>query len=158
MLLVDVAGAAKQYLIKEVQYDHLQQTPLHLDLVRISMHEKVTVTVGIELRGVPRGLNEGGVLDQVLGEIEVECLPTDIPQTLHPLVINLGLNETLFVRDLDLPAGVTVLNGPDERVATVRPKLEAPAEGEAVPAAEGEPALPEVIGRGKKEEEAPGEE
>lgn len=158
MLKLDVAGAANQYLIKEVQYDHLDHTPLHMDLVRISMHEKVQVTVGIELRGVPKGVNEGGVLDQALSEIEIECLPTDIPETLHPLVVNLGLNETLYVRDLQVPPGVTVLTDPDDRVATVRPKVEEPEEGEAEPAAEGEAAQPEVIARGKKEEDEGGED
>lgn len=152
MLKVNAGGGAQQYLIKEVQYDHFDHTPLHLDLVRVSMHEKVQVNVSIELRGVPKGVGEGGVLDQTLTEIEVECLPTDIPETLHPVVVNLGLNDSLWVKDLQVPAGVIVLTDPQERVAVVRPKAEV-AEVEAAEEAEGEPAQPEVISRGKKEEE-----
>jgi len=151
MLKVNVDGQLQHHLIKDVQYDHLNQTPVHLDLMRVSMHEKVRVTVGISLRGVPKGIAEGGVLDQSLSEIEVECLATDIPETLHPLVLHLGLGEALFVKDLQVPPGVTVLTDPEERVAVIRAKVE---EVEAAPgeAVEGESVQPEVIGRGKKEE------
>lgn len=151
-LQLDVAGQTKQFLIKEVQYDYLGNMPIHLDLMRVDLHERVRVRVAIELKGTPKGIAEGGILDQVMSALEVECLVTQIPSTLHPAVTHLGLLESLLVKDLVLPAGVTPLAEPGDRVATVR-KL-----GEAVEAApvplEGEEAVqePERIGRVRKDE------
>lgn len=153
MLDVRLGSETKPYLIKEVQYDHLQSTPIHLDLTRVDLTEKVRVMVGIELRGVPKGLAEGGVLEQPMAEIEVECLVTAIPDTLHPNVAHLLVGESLTVKDLKLPDGVEALAEPDDRVATVR-LLAAEAEEAPAAAAEGEtPAEPERIGRVRKDEE-----
>lgn len=151
-LTIDLDGGEQQLLIKEIQYDHLENLPIHLDLLRYDAKERVTVTVGIELRGEPKGVADGGILEHVQGEIEVECLVTDIPDTLHPFVNSLAIGDTLFAKDLELPPGVTLVSSGDDRIATVREPVaeveeEEPAEGE------GEPAQPEVIGRGKKEEE-----
>ena len=152
-LQVDVRGEAKPYLIKEVQYDHFAETPIHIDLARVDLNERVKVKVGIELRGTPKGVSEGGVLDQSMGQIEIECLVTDIPDTLHPFVSQLGLGESLYVKDLKLPAGVVALADPDDRIATVRKILEAAPVAPPVEGEEGAVAEPERIGRIKKEEE-----
>jgi len=151
-LTLDLQGKKQQFLIKEVQYDHLGDTPIHLDLVRFDANERVTVTVGVELRGVPKGVTDGGVLEQHLADIDIECLVTDIPDTLRPLVTHLGLNETLLVKDLELPPGVRLISDGDERVATVRELAEQPESGEATEGETGD-AQPEVIGREKKTEE-----
>ncbi len=154
-LQVKLGRKAKQYLIKEVQYDYLDHTPIHLDLTRVDLDERVKVRVGIELRGVPRGVSDGGVLDQHMADLEIECLVSEIPETLHPLTVDLGLDDSLLVKDLELPPGVVALAGPQERVATVRALLEA-AEPEAVEEAEETPAetaQPELIGRVRKEDE-----
>jgi large subunit ribosomal protein L25 len=152
VLNVDLNGRQGQYLIKEVQYDYKGTTPIHLDLMRVDLNEQVRVVVAIELRGTPKGLSDGGVLEQNLNELEVECLVTQIPETLRPLISHLGVNETLLVKDLELPEGVKSLHDPEERVATVRVLAEEPeAEAEAV--AEEEAAQPEVIGRRKEEAE-----
>lgn len=151
-LEVEFAGKIGQYLIKDVQYDHLDHEPIHLDLTRVDIDERVTVRVGIEPRGVPKGVSEGGVLDQHMADLEIECLVTEIPNTLHPFVTELGLGESLFVKDLELPPGVKALADPDERVTTVRTLMEAP-EPEAVEEGEEKTAEPEVIGRAHKEED-----
>lgn len=154
-LTVQSGSQSKQYLIKEVQYDYLDQTPIHMDLARVSLDERVTVNVSIELRGVPKGVADGGVLDQHLMEIELECLVTEIPEILHPLVTELNLGDSLLVKDLQLPANVTVLTDPNERVATVTTVAEEPEETEV--ATEGEDAEksaePERIGRVRKDDE-----
>lgn len=157
-LKVKVGRKKSQYLIKEVQYDYLDHTPIHLDLARVDLDERVKVRVGIELRGVPKGVSEGGMLDQHMADLEIECLVTEIPETLHPLVIELGLNDSLYVKDLELPSGVVALADPEDRVATVRALQEVP-EAEAEPTEEGkeETAEPEVIGRARKEEDQEGE-
>jgi large subunit ribosomal protein L25 len=149
---VKLARKTKQYLIKDVQYDHLEDEPIHLDLARVALDERVTVRIGIELRGVPKGISDGGSLDQHMSDLEVECLVTEIPDMLHPVVTDLGLGEFLFVKDLMLPPGVVAVSDPEDRVATVRAPLVA-AEPEAVEEEEGEEAQPEVIGRARKEEE-----
>jgi len=159
MLQVEMQGQVKPYLIKEVQYDHLQAMPIHMDLARVDLHERVQVRVGIELRGTPKGISEGGMIDQSLLQIEVECLVTEIPDTLHPLVTHLGMNESLLVKDLVLPPGVTPLVELNRPVCTIRKMAEevvAPVE-EAVEGAE-TTAEPERIGRIKKEEPGEGEE
>ncbi len=158
-LQVDLRGAVKPYLIKQVQYDHLAANLIHLDLARVDLHERVRVHVGIELRGVPKGIHDGGVLDQQMAQIEVECVVTEIPDTLHPVVTHLALGDSLLVKDLQLPPGVVALADPNERIATVRllavevvaPVV--PIEGEAAT-----PAEPERIGRIKKEEPVEGVE
>ncbi len=153
-LAVDLGGATKQFLIKDVQYDHLAAHPIHLDLMRVDLTERVQVSVGIELKGTPKGVSEGGILEQLMTSIEVECVVTDIPETLHPVVTHLHVGDSLLVKDLEFPASVTPLAGPEERVAMVRTMAAAPVEAEAT--AEGaEPATaePEIISRGKKVDE-----
>jgi len=151
---VDVHGEKGQYLIKEIQYDHLDQTPIHMDLTRVNLNERVEVTVGIELRGTAKGVHDGGILDQYLAQVDVECLVSQIPETFHPLVTELGVGESLLVKDLELPPGVTVLTDAEERICTVRAKAAAAAEEEETP--EGEEATtaePERIGRVRKDED-----
>lgn len=154
VLSVEVQGKKGQYLLKDVQYDHLGTHPIHIDLMRVDLTEKVRVKVGIELRGTPKGIADGGVLDNPVNQIEVECLVTDIPETLQPNVKHLGVGDVLLAKDLVLPPGVTLITSPEERIAAVRVLAEeAPAA-----AVEGvEPTQPEIITRGKPEETAEAE-
>lgn len=153
-LAVDMGGTVKQFLIKDVQYDHLAAHPIHLDLMRVDLTERVQVSVGIELKGTPKGVSEGGILDQLMSSIDVECVVTDIPETLHPVVTHLHVGDSLLVRDLEFPPRVTPLADPEERVAMVRTMAAAPVDAEAaVDGAEAATAEPEIISRGKKDEE-----
>jgi large subunit ribosomal protein L25 len=136
-------GRSEKVLVKEVQYDHLGSDVLHVDFARVSLDEKVEVTVEIELKGTPKGENDGGVLQQIMNEIEVECLVTDIPELIRHNVSEMALNDVLHVRDLKLPEGVRAIPEGDAIVATVREITET----EEAPAAEAETAEPEVIGR-----------
>ncbi|MCP4590158.1 MAG: 50S ribosomal protein L25 [bacterium] len=148
---VALEGKQSQYLVKAVQYDYLGTNAVHLDLMRVDLSEKVQIKIGVELRGIPAGIAEGGVLDHSLNEIEVECLVTHIPETIVANVKHLGVGEALLVGDLELPEGVEVLTDREERIAAVRVLAEeAPAEE-----AEEESGQPEVIGRPKEEGESP---
>jgi len=151
---VSVDGRERQYLIKEVQYDHLQMTPVHLDLMRVDVTETVQVSVPLEFRGTPKGVANGGTLVQVQAELEVECLVLQIPDNIRVNVEHLDLNQALYLRDIALPEHVKVIGDPDQVIAVVHPPR-----GEAVEeAAAGEGgAEPEVIAKGKAEEEAGGE-
>ena len=135
-------GKSEKVLVKEVQYDHLGQEVLHVDFARVSLDERVEVTVPLELKGEPKGEAEGGVLQQVVAELELECLVTEIPDAIRHNVSEMALNDVLHIKDLKLPQGVKALQDEDLIVATVKEIVEeAPAE-----VVEGA-AEPEVIGR-----------
>lgn len=148
---VKMGGAPRTFLIKDVQFDHLQKTPIHVDLMRVDTEERVEVKVPIVLRGTARGAAEGGVLTQLIADIDVECKVLEIPEEIRIRVDHLGLDETLFVRDIEFPPGATPLVGPDEIVAVVRPPRGMHVEAEAP--AEGSATEPERIGRVAREEE-----
>jgi large subunit ribosomal protein L25 len=149
--LFDLAldGKSEKVLVKEVQYDHLGSEVIHIDFARVSLDEKVEITVPLELKGTPAGEAEGGVLQQIISELEIECLVTDIPNVIRANVADMKLNDVLHIKDLQLPTGVRVLQDEDLIVATVKEI----AEEETTEAAEGETAEPEVIGKKKEEGE-----
>ena len=156
--LFDLAldGKNEKVLVKEVQYDHLGMEVLHVDFARVSLDERVEVTVPLELKGEPKGEADGGVLQQIVAEIELECLVTEIPDAIRHNVAEMALGDVLHIKDLKLPPGAKALQDEDLIVATVKEIAEeAPAE-----VTEGA-AEPEVIGRKPEEGEegaAPAEE
>jgi len=142
-------GRSEKVLVKDVQYDHLGIEVLHVDFARVSLDEKVEVTVPLELKGTPKGEAEGGVLQQLISDLEVECLVTDIPEVIRVNVAEMGIDDVLSIKDLQLPPGVKARQDPDVIVATVK----VVTEEEAAPTAEAETAEPEVIGRKAEEGE-----
>src|SRR5215212_273688 len=143
-------GKAEKVLVKEVQYDHLGIELLHVDFARVSADERVEVTVPLELKGEPAGESEGGVLQQIVAELEIECLVTDIPHSIVHNVSEMKLDDVLHIKELKLPAGVKALQDEDLVVAQVKTiEEEAPAAG----AVEEGAAEPEVIGRKPEEGE-----
>ncbi len=146
-------GKSETVLVKEVQYDHLGIEVIHVDFARVSLDEKVEVTVPLELKGDPKGEADGGVLQQIIAELEVECLVTEIPDAIRHNVTEMALNDVLHIKDLKLPSGVRALQDGELIVATVKEIVEEVA---APAAAEEGAAEPEVIGR-KPEEGAEGE-
>src|SRR5205814_2220438 len=114
------------------------------DFARVSFDERVTVTVPLELKGEPKGAEEGGVLTQVIANLEVECLVLEIPDAIRHNVSEMALDDVLHIRDLKLPPGVKAVQDGELIVATVKEVLEA-APAEVVEAEGG--AEPEVIGR-----------
>lgn len=145
-----VGGKKQNYLIKDVQYDFAGQHIIHVDLTRVRLDERVTVTVPVVLRGMAVGVeSEDGVLTQHLDELECECLVTEIPEELRVSVNDLHVDDVLRVSDLDLPEGLIVQADPETPVASVSVVIEE----EVVAAEEAEEAEPEVIGEKKEEEE-----
>ena len=142
-------GKNENVLVKDVQYDHLGIEVLHVDFARVDLNERVEVTVPLVLKGEPKGEAEGGVLQQIVADLEIECLVTQIPTDIRYNVSEMGLNSVLHIKELQLPPGVRALQDEDLIVATVREIAEeAPAE-----VAEGA-AEPEVIGKAAEEGEA----
>lgn len=138
-------GKNENVLVKDVQYDHLGIEVLHVDFTRVDLNERVEVTVPLILKGEPKGEAEGGVLTQVISDIQIECLVTQIPEDIRHNVSEMGLNDVVHISDLKLPDGVRAIQDPDQIVASVKEIAEeAPAE-----VAEGA-AEPEVIGKAEE--------
>jgi large subunit ribosomal protein L25 len=147
--LVNLVGAVReQAFLREVQWDTWGSHVLHVDLTRISEHEKVQVEVAVELRGEAPGVRNGGVVTQHLHELEIECEVSSIPEKLFVKVNHLNLGDRILVKDLELPPTVSVLIDPELIVVECHEPAE---EAEVEAAAEG--AEPELIGRKAGEEE-----
>jgi large subunit ribosomal protein L25 len=147
-------GKTEKALIREVQWDHLGKDILHVDFARVAADERIVVPVRIELRGTAPGVAQGGVLDQPLHTLEVECLALSVPESIRVNVGALQVGGAIHVRDLVLPPDVKAMADPDAIVIHVTaPKVE--AEAAVAPAAE--TAEPEVIGRQREAKEEEGE-
>jgi large subunit ribosomal protein L25 len=149
-------------LVRGVQLDPVSHHLLHADFYRVNMDRKLTVTVPVQLRGEARGVKtDGGVLDFVHREIELECLPAEIPNAIDVDISNLGIGDAIHVRDLAGSASWTPISDPDMmlvHIVTIKVVEEAaatPAEGAAAApaAAAGGSAEPEVIKKGKGDKE-----
>lgn len=144
-------GKEEKALIKDIQWDYLGKEILHVDFARVSLDERIVVTVPVELRGTAPGVNAGGVLDQPIHTLSVECLAIRIPESIRVPIGELQLGGSIYVRDLVLPEGVKVMDDPDAIVVHVTTPA---AEPEAAPPTEApEGAEPEVISSKKKTEE-----
>jgi large subunit ribosomal protein L25 len=149
-------GKGQTALIKEIQWDHLGKELLHIDFARVAADERVTVPVPVEIRGTAPGIAQGGVLDQPLHTLHLECPVVSIPASIRVNVGELQLGGSIHVRDLVLPPGVKAMDDPDVIVVHVKAKIVEP-EAVAAPAAPtAEQAEPELIGRkpAAEEEEA----
>ena len=125
LLDVAIAGNAEKMIIKELQYDYLGRTIIHADLIRVDVTERIKVEVALEIKGVPKGTQEGGVLESHMDHVEVECLAIDIPESIVVPVKDLDVGQSIFARDVKLPEGVKLMSLPDIIVATCRVLAEA---------------------------------
>lgn len=149
---LDLDGQASKLLVKDVQYDHMNDHIIHVDLARVSLDERVTVTVPLKFRGTPVGVKaDGGNFLSPLTELEIECLVIAIPSEIRVNVAELKIDEQIQVKQLELPQGVTVLANPEQVVCLVAQPV---AEEELAPAAAEGTAEPELIGRKPEEGEA----
>jgi large subunit ribosomal protein L25 len=150
---IDVEGVGEsEVMFHDRQIDPVKGRLIHADLTRLVKGQKIEVTVPLHLVGEPIGVKEKqGVLEQIIREIEIRCEPREIPDSIDLDVSNLDVHDLLHVSDIQVSDTVEILTDPDQVIATVGIVKEevAPA-----PTLEGEePAEPEVIGKGKKEEE-----
>lgn len=153
IFLLKMAGTDQQRhaMIKDIQIDPVSRRMTHIDFVRVVMDEVVRVTVPVHVVGTALGVKEGGILDWQVRELHVECLPNAIPDKIDIDVTPLGSHDYYRVSDIKLPEGVKVLEDPERVVVGV---THARAEvAETAAAAEAAPAEPEVIKKGKTEEE-----
>ena len=145
-------GQSRHAMIRDMQIHPITRKVEHVDFMRIDMAKRIRVRVHVTLEGVAYGVRtEAGLLDFVTREVEVECLPTAIPQEIKVDVTDVRVGQHLEVKDLKLPAGVTLIEDEDRVVVSVaHAKVEAEAAAAGTEAAVAEP---EVIAKGKKDEE-----
>jgi ribosomal protein L25, Ctc-form len=155
---VDIDGVeATEVMFADRQIDPVRSRLVHADFKRLVKGEKIEATVPLRLIGEPFGVREeAGMLEQLVREVEIRCQPRDIPEHIDVDVTNLKVHDVLHVSDIPVAEGIEILEEPDTAIATVgvvkeEPTAVAPLEGEV-------PAEPEVIGKGKKEDEGEGGE
>jgi large subunit ribosomal protein L25 len=140
-------------VLKGVQFHPLTEEVIHIDFLRVSMTEKIKVKVPLVVKGEAKGVKEGGVLEQMLWDLEIESLPLDIPEKFEVDISALEIGSSLHVKDIQIPEKIHVINAPSETILTVVAKVEEEVEEEVAPEVEAEPAQPEVIKEKKPTEE-----
>lgn len=148
---LNIEGSDKKHscIIKDVQFHPVKEMPIHFDLLALHTGQKLKIEVTIHIVGNAPGVKEGGILQHSLHKLDLECLPKDIPSHIDIDVSNLNIGDSIKVSDLNLE-NVTILNDENTVLASVVPPK---AEVEETPVEGEELTEPEVIGKGKSEEE-----
>lgn len=149
-------GTARKAILRDVQFDPITDKPVHFDLQGLKENEKLSIEVPIVLvGGTPKGVRDGGILQQLIHKLKVSCLPKDIPEKIEIPVGEMDINDIVHVSSLNIP-NVTITEMAGTAIVGILPpnvqKEAAAAEGEEAPAA----AEPEVVTKGKKAEEGEG--
>src|SRR6058998_2104627 len=160
-LKVEGDGGARMAIIRDMQFDPVTEKLVHVDIQEVRADRAITVRVAVHPVGEAVGVRDTkGILNLVLHELEISCLPTNIPQGIDADVSGLAIGDVLTVRNLVAPEGVRILNDPGQAIATVAPPMAeeevAPAAAAATVAATAEPEV--LTERKPKEEAAPAEE
>ncbi len=146
---VQIGKNKEKTIIKELQYDHLGKNIIHVDLMRVDISETVKVTVPIELKGTAVGTHEGGIIEEHIDHLEIECLVTEIPETIVVSVKDVHVGGTLHAGEIELPDGISLVSSPETLLVTCH-LVAAAKTTEQVE--EEMPAAPEVIGETKEPE------
>ncbi|MDZ4779195.1 MAG: 50S ribosomal protein L25 [Planctomycetia bacterium] len=146
--LVELRGeVTEKALIRELQWDVYGKHVLHVDFARVSEHEKVHVTVPVELRGDAVGVKNGGIVEQPIHEVHIECPASAIPEKIVVRIADLQLNTSLTIGDIVPPDQVKILDDADLVVVTCHTPIDSADEAGGAGSVE-----PEIIGRAAKEE------
>ncbi len=152
-------GETTPVMLVDEQYDPVKGNLLHVDFKRIDLSKRIKIAVPVLTQGEPRGVKiDGGLLELVNRTVEIECLPNEIPDNFTIQVADLGMGQSVRASDVQLSGSMKLVSAPESVIAHIvalRGEVEAaatPAEGEAAPSATA--AEPEVVKKGKKEEEA----
>ncbi len=144
---VNLGGETQYVMFKAIQYHPVTDDVIHVDLMRVRRDQKMTISVPIHLEGDAEGVKQGGVLSQVMNAIEIECLPTDVPEFISLDVSELEVNSSMSVASLIVDSKVTILAEKDQVITTCQPpreEEEVEVEAEEVEEIEGEVAAEEV--------------
>ncbi len=147
---ITIDGKPQKVIVKDLQYDYLGRDIVHVDLMRVDVTEAIRVTVPIELKGTAQGTHEGGMVEEHINHIEVECLASNIPETIVVSVKDLNVGDALHASDVTLPDGVKLTSAPELLLVTCHLVTAAKTTEELEEEA---PTAPEVIGEKKEESE-----
>jgi large subunit ribosomal protein L25 len=148
-------GENKTCILRDVQFDPITDRPIHFDLQGVKENEELTVQIPVVLIGSPKGVKDGGTLQHIMHKVRVSCLPKYIPEQIVLQVAELGMNDSIHVKDIKID-NVQVLDNPASAVVAVVPPTVVKEETAAVPGATPDAAVaatsaePEVIAKGKK--------
>lgn len=145
---VQFDGKKEALLVKDLQYDHLGKYIIHADLVRVDLAETVKVMVPLELKGIAKGAQEGGMIDSHLNEVEVECKVDSIPEGIVVSIKDIDVGDSIHAGDLEISAGLKLITDPDALVLTCHLVAAAKTTEELE---EEMPSAPEVITEAKEE-------
>lgn len=134
VMTLDFGDGTDHAIIKDLQWDAFGDDLLHADFVRVSMDEIISMSVRLESSGRAKGIDEGGVLNVIRNDVQVKCKPNQIPEVIVYDVSDLGLKDSLSMKDLQMPEGVTLDEDPEQQIITIAARVETveeePAEGE----------------------------
>ena len=150
---VKLEGKTETLMVKDLQYDYLGRDIIHADFMRVDITEKVKVSVPVELKGAAKGLSEGGMIEEHADSLEVECLVTNLPESIVVSVKNVGVGESLHAGDIELPDGVTLVSSTDTLIVTCPMKAAAVSAEDEEEEGEDGPSAPEVITERKSDED-----
>jgi large subunit ribosomal protein L25 len=155
LITLKLDGGESRVMVKEYQLDPVTHGLLHADFYQLALDKAIVVPVPVVLKGEPKGVKlQGGIVDFVSREIDVECLPTEIPEHIEVDITDLALNEAIRVRDLAVGPKWKPMTEPDAMIVhVVAIKAEEPAATEAAAPAAATAAEPEVIKKGKTDKE-----
>ena len=154
LIEIKIGRKTEKAIVKDIQYDYLGRDIIHVDLMRVDVTERITVTVPVELRGTAQGTHEGGIIEEHADRIEVECVVTNMPEVISVSVKEVGVGNVLHAGDIPLPEGVKLVSPPDTILVTCHLVAAAKTTEELEEEA---PTAPEVIGEKKEEAEGEGE-
>jgi large subunit ribosomal protein L25 len=150
LLDVQIGSKTDKMLIKDIQYDYLGRDIIHVDLIRVDVTETIRVSVPVELKGAAKGTEQGGIVNQHMNHVEVECTAANIPETIVVSVKELGVGDNIHAGDISMPTGARLVSDPDILIASCSVVTEAKTTEELE---EEQPSAPEVIGEKKEEAE-----
>lgn len=155
LLDIKLGEKTEKMVIKELQYDFLGKTIIHADLMRVSVDERVKVSVPLEFKGMAnaRGTHEGGMIEEHADHIEIECTVIDLPKSIVVSVKDVGVGDSLHARDIELPAGSKLMSSEDLIIVTCHTVAAAKSAEDELAEEEG-PVAPEVITERKPTDEA----
>lgn len=150
LLDIEIDGKAEKLLVKALQYDHLGKDIIHADLMRVDLAEIVKISVPLTLKGIAEGTKEGGIIDEQLNEVEVECSVVDIPEAIEVSIKEIDIGDMIHAKDVILPAGVKLITDPEVLILSCHLVAAAKSTEELE---EEVPTAPEVITEKKEESE-----
>jgi large subunit ribosomal protein L25 len=138
IMTIDFGDNTDQAMIKDLHWDALGEKLLHIDFLRVKMDEIVSMAVPLQSVGRAKGVEEGGILETLRSEVQIKCLPTQVPESITFDVSELDLHDSLHIKDLVLPEGVTIDDDPEQVVVSIVARVETVTEEPPAEEAEGE--------------------